>query len=135
MNAAQSGCEYPIFCTQTAAALYFYQGVCLPNCPSGTYISLKNCYNCGSQCLYCSNANSCEICQNGYYPLLNFGFCCPQGQFFFANSCVANCPLGTTVTNNIGLCNFICQNLLYNIQDKKCYATCPTGTILKGYIC
>ena len=116
----QSGCSFPY---------YLSNGVCISNCPSGTYpdATKRICLSCSSNCFSCLTNTFCYACNAGFD--LRNGVCiastvnCPSGQYRYNSVCYSNCPAGTCVQGNF--CQRTCPagTLAFN---NGCYRTCPT---------
>lgn len=78
-------------CRSCASAYILSAGVCLLNCPQGTYNGGDKCYNCPEGCRTCNSAIDCRACNSGL--TLYLGTCrtgCPSGTFLYGtNLCVA----------------------------------------------
>lgn len=111
---------------------FLADGLCIFNCPIGTYRSVSE-----SRCLKC--ASTCSSC-------LNSSFCltCITGSALYQGSCLSRCPNGTY--NDTGVCKscpsgcFICTSLqscsvcsagyaLYvSGSTSSCVINCPSGS-------
>ena len=119
-SAPQSGCSYPYFLSN---------GVCVSNCPSGTYPDTQNrvCKSCSSNCFSCLTNTFCYACNAGFD--LNKGICiaatitCPSGQFRYNGVCYSVCPSGTCSQGNF--CQRTCPAGTW-AYNGGCYRTCPT---------
>jgi hypothetical protein len=117
----QSGCSYPYFLSN---------GVCVSNCPSGTYPDTQNrvCKSCSSNCFSCLTNTFCYACNAGYD--LTNGVCiaatvnCPSGQFRYNGVCYSTCPAGTCSQGNF--CQRTCPAGTWSYNG-GCYRTCPTS--------
>ncbi|KRW99950.1 Insulin-like growth factor binding protein, N-terminal [Pseudocohnilembus persalinus] len=119
-------CDYPHFLSGTS---------CVATCPAGEYGNMAGytCDSCPTECATCTDLNTCQSCQPGYY------------YYSWDNSCVTNCPdnyYENTGTLTCDYCNdncrtcqttsTNCQSCLdnYILSGGACY-TCDTFT---GYI-
>lgn len=138
-----SGCSSPYFLSN---------GVCVSNCPSGTYSDTQNrvCKSCSSNCFSCLTNTFCYACNAGFD--LNQGVCiaatvnCPTGQFRYNGVCYSRCPAGTCEQGNFcqrtcpagtwsynGGCYRTCPTKLTTAD--ACVETCPSGTSLTNGVC
>ena len=116
----QTGCSFPYFLSN---------GVCVSNCPSGTYPDTQNrlCKTCSSNCFSCLTNTFCYACNAGFD--LNKGICiaasisCPSGQFRYNGVCYQTCPAGTCSQGSF--CQRTCPAGTWSYNG-GCYRTCPT---------
>ena len=119
-SSPETGCSYPYFLSN---------GVCVSNCPSGTYPDTQNrvCKSCSSNCFSCLTNTFCYACNAGYD--LNKGVCiaatltCPAGQFRYNGVCYSSCPQGTCEQGSF--CQRTCPAGTWDYNG-GCYRTCPT---------
>jgi hypothetical protein len=117
----QTGCSFPYFLSN---------GVCVSNCPSGSYPDTQNrlCKACSSNCFSCLTNTFCYACNAGYD--LSNGICiaatlnCPAGQFRYNGVCYSACPAGTCQQGSF--CQRTCPAGTWS-YNKGCYRTCPTA--------
>ncbi|EAR96336.2 transmembrane protein, putative (macronuclear) [Tetrahymena thermophila SB210] len=115
----------PIKCLQNQV---FFNGFCMPSCPSGT-IPFKN---------KCQAYDSCEIisfdigqqiavCQK----------CKDSSKFIYQGYCLSQCPrfLNTASANGICLpkCDSDSLTLLQDYSFPQCVKECPLNSIISGY--
>ena len=116
----QTGCSFPYFLSN---------GVCISNCPSGSYPDTQNrvCKACSSNCFSCLTNTFCYACNAGYD--LSNGVCiaatlnCPSGQFRYNGVCYSTCPAGTCSQGNF--CQRTCPAGTW-AYNGGCYRNCPT---------
>ena len=116
----QSGCSFPY---------YLSNGVCISNCPSGTYpdSTKRICQSCSSNCFSCLTNTFCYACNAGFD--LKNGVCiassvnCPSGQYRYNGVCYSTCPAGTCIQGNF--CQRTCPAGTFSFNN-GCYRTCPT---------
>ena len=116
----QTGCSFPYFLSN---------GVCVSNCPSGSYPDTDNrvCKGCSSNCFSCLTNTFCYACNAGYD--LSKGICikatrtCGAGEFRYNGNCYRNCPAGTCEQGSF--CQRTCPAGTWSYKT-GCYRTCPT---------
>jgi len=116
----QTGCSFPYFLSN---------GVCVSNCPSGSYPDTDNrvCKGCSSNCFSCLTNTFCYACNAGYD--LSRGICikatrsCGTGEFRYNGNCYRKCPAGTCEQGSF--CQRTCPAGTWS-YNQGCYRTCPT---------
>lgn len=135
INGANSGCGVQTTTPVCRIGRVLYKGVCIDECPLGTYQRDGVCYDCSIGCNSCANASFCLDCATGYY--FSSGSCilntiCNEPLKSLGSSCVLSCPFGTFAT--AGFCDRVCgQNLVF--YNGWCWRNCPTGLVSNGYGC
>ncbi len=128
-------CTGATTCSSCSSAYILANGVCVLNCPAGTFNAGNQCTNCSVGCTSCETALICRACSSGL--VLYLASCrqtCPTGTFTFGNTlCVAcseTCNTCSQVRNNCTSCPSTL--VFYNSQ---CIQNCPNGTYLNEGVC
>ncbi|KAL4504384.1 hypothetical protein ABPG72_009830 [Tetrahymena utriculariae] len=106
----------------------FFNGFCMPSCPSGT-ISVKN---------KCQAYDSCEIISFDIgLQIAKCQKCKDSSQFIFQGYCLPQCPKFQKTASASGICLPKCDSntftLLQDFQFPQCVQKCPSESIISGY--
>eukprot|EP00347_Sterkiella_histriomuscorum_P003593 403363692 len=137
-SASCKTCDYlNTNCTSCDSPNFLYDNTCVADCTIQTKKSYANvtdrtCYQCGKNCLACTNATTCTNCINdGTTITYNYnGVCvtsCPSDSLLDTptmkcNQCANNCSACAIATTNCTLCQSG-----YVLDINKCIDACPLG--------
>ncbi len=151
----QSPTNSSVQCVICVSPYLLYNGQCVQNCPTGTYISQLQCIPCQSNCASCSDYSHCTKCVYPPYHYYNMQCLdnCPSGTYSYilpVNTtattyldgqcipCPNSCLTCTTATNcqictngyylsNNGSCVIICPQLYYANSDTNICSNCSSN--------
>ena len=112
-------------CSECPINFYLYQGICVEECPKGTYISDKLCLPCAIDCESCKDGEICSTCHEGTY--LNDGRCtneCDKNEVVVNGECIPCKSEHCSVCNpsQLNECKACEDN--YYLLDNKCVSDC-----------
>lgn len=105
-------------CTSCIGGFVFHQGICLLECPRGTFLDSTHCSPCDSKCETCSGSSVyCLSCTAPYLLVLS------------SMSCTDTCPNSTFAVG--GLCQVCQYPCLECVSQGECLS-CLSGTLNEG---
>ncbi|KAL4456252.1 hypothetical protein ABPG74_014213 [Tetrahymena malaccensis] len=115
----------PVKCPQNYV---FFNGFCMPSCPSGT-ITFQN---------KCQANDSCEIISFDIsQQIASCQKCKDSSKFIYQGYCLPQCPMFSKTISANGICLPQCDSnsftLLQDFKFPQCVKECPLLSILTGY--
>ena len=118
------------YCELCEAVNVTYNGKCLAECPTGTFIKGRNCVDCENNCDTCYDAQICLQCSSGYVEYKHDCLQqCPKGYVNINGHCIECATKYCDVcdVNNLTQC-ITCDKEHSILYEHKCYNKCPIRT-------